>query len=101
MPGIARAHSSAHRRFTPNSRLPMRKCRSGVANRLRCLIRTTALAFEVRGERRRLLGMHDGMLKDLGLTGIAEAEASRRFWDIPLERLHADGICRCGCGAGD
>lgn len=72
-----------------------------MANRLRCMIRTTVLAFEVRRERRRLLGMHDGMLKDLGLTGIAEREASRRFWDIPLERLDAEGICRCGRGAGD
>ena len=72
-----------------------------MANRLTCLIRTIDLAFEVRGERRRLLGMHDGMLKDLGLTGIAEAEASRRFWDIPLERLHSEGICRCECGPGE
>jgi hypothetical protein len=37
-----------------------------------------------------LLGMDDHMLKDLGLSGIAETEASRPFWDVPLERLGAE-----------
>jgi len=27
------------------------------------------------------------MLKDLGLSGIAHAEASRSFWDVPVDRL--------------
>jgi hypothetical protein len=50
----------------------------------------------VRRERQWLLGMHDCMLKDLGLTGIAEAEASRPFWDLPLERLRSETGCRRG-----
>jgi uncharacterized protein YjiS (DUF1127 family) len=57
------------------------------------LIRTIELAFEVRRERRMLLGMRDCMLKDLGLTGLAEAEARRPFWDVPLERLRSEGRC--------
>jgi len=43
-----------------------------------------------------LLGMDAHMLKDLGLSGIAETEASRPFWDVPLERLGAQAGRRCG-----
>ncbi len=44
-----------------------------------------------------LLGMDDHMLKDLGLSGIAETEASRPFWDVPLERLGSEAGRRRGC----
>jgi uncharacterized protein YjiS (DUF1127 family) len=53
------------------------------------LIRRIELALQVRRERRMLLGMDAHMLKDLGLSGIAETEASCPFWDVPLERLAA------------
>jgi uncharacterized protein YjiS (DUF1127 family) len=45
------------------------------------------LALQVRRERRILLGMDHRMLKDLGLNGSAYAEASRPFWDVPVDRL--------------
>jgi uncharacterized protein YjiS (DUF1127 family) len=45
------------------------------------------LAIEVRRERRMLRGLDDRALKDLGLNGRADAEASRPFWDLPLDRL--------------
>ena len=45
------------------------------------------VAFRVRRECRLLLGMDERMLKDLGLSGIAHAEASRSFWDVPVDRL--------------
>jgi uncharacterized protein YjiS (DUF1127 family) len=45
------------------------------------------LALQVRRERRLLLGMNEHALKDLGLNGNAYAEASRSFWDVPVERL--------------
>jgi uncharacterized protein YjiS (DUF1127 family) len=62
------------------------------------LIRTIELALQVRRERRMLLGMDGHMLKDLGLSGIAETEASRPFWDVPLERLGSEAGRRRGCG---
>jgi uncharacterized protein YjiS (DUF1127 family) len=61
-------------------------------------LRALELALQVRRERRMLLGMDDRMLKDLGLSGIAHTEASRPFWDVPPDRLHADAVCRCGSG---
>jgi len=51
-------------------------------------LRALRVALQVRHERRLLLGMDDRMLKDLGLSGIAHAEASRPFWDVPANRLH-------------
>jgi hypothetical protein len=29
------------------------------------------------------------MLKDLGLNGVAYAEATRPFWDVPADRLRS------------
>jgi uncharacterized protein YjiS (DUF1127 family) len=43
----------------------------------------------VRRERRVLLGMDHRMLKDLGLNGVAYAEATRPFWDVPADRLRS------------
>jgi hypothetical protein len=35
--------------------------------------------------------MDDRMLKDLGLKGIAYGEATRAFWDVPVDRLRLRG----------
>jgi uncharacterized protein YjiS (DUF1127 family) len=45
------------------------------------------LAIEVRRERQMLRGLDARALKDLGLNGRADAEASRPFWDLPRDRL--------------
>jgi uncharacterized protein YjiS (DUF1127 family) len=59
--------------------------------RIARLVGAIELALQVRRERRLLLGMDDRTLKDLGLNGIAYAEATRPFWDVPADRL-----CPCG-----
>jgi len=63
---------------------------SGLARQKKWLARMVAaieLAIEVRRERRMLRGLDDRALKDLGLNGKAEAEATRPFWDLPIDRL--------------
>jgi uncharacterized protein YjiS (DUF1127 family) len=55
--------------------------------RIAQLIGAIELALQVRRERRILLGMDARTLKDLGLNGSAHAEASRPFWDVPVDRL--------------
>src|SRR5260370_21589756 len=97
MSGIARANSGRRGRLVRTSSLPSRECPRGIAKGITRLIRRIELAFQVRRERRMLLGMDDHMLKDLGLSGLAEAEASRPFWDVPLERLGAQAGRRRGC----
>ena len=72
--------------------------RAGLYQRIVRFMRAFELALQVRRERRMLLGMDDRTLKDLGLSGIAHAEASRPFWDVPLDRLRADAVCRYGKG---
>jgi uncharacterized protein YjiS (DUF1127 family) len=67
------------------SRLSGRLAQTG--GRIARLIGTIELALQVRRERRLLLGMDDRTLKDLGLNGIAYAEATRAFWDLPVDRL--------------
>ena len=67
------------------SRLPGGLAYTG--RRLARLFGAIELALQVRRERRILLAMDDRMLKDLGLNGIAYAEASRPFWDVPVDRL--------------
>ena len=96
MSGIVRANLRRRDRLARTSSLPSRECPQGTAKGIARLIRTIGLALQVRRERRMLLGMDDHMLKDLGLSGIAETEASRPFWDVPLERLGAQAGRRCG-----
>ena len=93
MSGIARANSSGRGRLGRTSSPPSRECPRGIAKGITRLIRTIELAFQVRRERRMLLGMDDYMLKDLGLIGIADVEANRPFWDVPLERLRSEARC--------
>jgi len=59
--------------------------------RITRLVGAIELALQVRRERRLLLGMDDRTLKDLGLNGIAYAEATRPFWDVPADRLCTRG----------
>jgi len=61
--------------------------------RIARLMGAIELAFRVRRERRILLAMDDRMLKDLGLNGIAYADASRPFWDVPVDRLRRPKPC--------
>jgi uncharacterized protein YjiS (DUF1127 family) len=72
---------------------PANPCRGGgrprAGTRIGRLIGAIELAIQVRRERRILLGMGDRMLKDLGLNGVAYAEANRPFWDVPADRLRS------------
>jgi len=51
------------------------------------LFAAVELALQVQRERRMLRALDDRALKDLGLNGRADAEASRAFWDLPRDRL--------------
>ena len=75
-----------HQGFSRNARS---KCAQAVARRgwLTRLLSAIELALEVSRERQMLRGLDERALKDLGLKGKAEAEASRPFWDVPIERL--------------
>lgn len=77
---------------------PRRAQRGRTAEHFVRLLRALDLAFQVRRERQSLLGMDAHMLKDLGLSGFSDAEASRPFWDVPVERLRAETACRQRCG---
>src|SRR5262245_24222680 len=58
-----------------------------VGERMSQLIDRIELALEARQERRMLLGLNDGTLKDLGLSrGDAYAEGSRPFWNVPADQ---------------
>ena len=43
------------------------------------------------------MGMDDRMLKDMGLNGVAYAEANRPFWDVPTDRLRPAAARRARC----
>lgn len=61
---------------------------ASLATRASSLARRIVLALEVRAERRRLLSLDEGALKDMGFNrGQAQCEASRSFWDIPVDRM--------------
>ena len=79
-------HARGHQGFHRDAR---NKCGQAAAGRgwLTRLLSTIELALEVRRERRMLRGLDERALKDLGLKGKADAEASRPFWDVPIERL--------------
>jgi uncharacterized protein YjiS (DUF1127 family) len=67
------------------------ECGQAVARRgwLTRLLSAVELALDVRRERRMLRGLDERALKDLGLKGRADAEASRPFWDVPIDRLRS------------
>ena len=49
---------------------------------------TIGLAMQVRKERRMLMRLDDRALQDIGFDkGRAYGEASRTFWDVPVDRL--------------
>jgi uncharacterized protein YjiS (DUF1127 family) len=64
--------------------------------RIAYLMGALELALQVRRERRTLLGMDDRTLKDMGLNGVAYAEANRPFWDVPSDRLRPAAARRAG-----
>ena len=76
--------------FAPTSPILMPDGRGWLARRKTQLSRIFAaleLAIEVRRERQMLRTLDDRALKDLGLNGRVDAEASRAFWDLPRDRL--------------
>ena len=68
--------------------------------RIAHLMGALELALQVRRERRSLMGMDDRMLKDMGLNGVAYAEANRPFWDVPADRLLPAAARRAGAEGG-
>ena len=59
-----------------------------VARRLSHLALTVELAMQVRKERRMLMRLDERALQDVGFDkGQAYGEASRSFWDVPVDRL--------------
>ena len=65
-----------------------RRSLTSLGLRVAGLVRRTALALQVCAERRRLLRLDDAALKDMGSNkGQADCEASRPFWDVPVDRL--------------
>ena len=91
MSGMMRMNQSLPRRPV-SAATPARSRRKGWG--IARLMHKLELALQVRRERRMLLGMDDRMLKDLGLNGIAQAEASRPFWDVPPDRPRGRGARR-------
>jgi len=62
----------------------------GVRRRVWHVLCAVAVAFRVRSERRELAGLEERSLKDIGYShGAAWAEAQRRLWDVPADRLRA------------
>jgi uncharacterized protein YjiS (DUF1127 family) len=55
---------------------------------IQALGRKLAAALAVRAERRALMALDESALKDMGFNkGQAQCEASRTFWDVPLDRF--------------
>lgn len=62
----------------------------GVGRHVWQCVCAVGVALRVRSERRALADLDERSLKDIGYThGAAWAEAQRRFWDVPAERLRA------------
>ena len=63
---------------------------SGISRHVWQAVGAVAMAVRVRSERRALAGLDERSLKDIGYTqSAAWAEAQRRLWDVPAERLSA------------
>ena len=63
---------------------------SGISRHVWQAVGAVAMALRVRSERRALAGLDERSLKDIGYTQSAAcAEAQRRLWDVPAERLSA------------
>ena len=63
---------------------------SGISRHVWQAVGAVAMALRVRSERRALAGLDERSLKDIGYTqSAAWAEAQRRLWDVPAERLSA------------
>ena len=63
---------------------------SGISRHAWQAVGAVAMALRVRSERRALAGLDERSLKDIGYTQSAAcAEAQRRLWDVPAERLSA------------
>jgi uncharacterized protein YjiS (DUF1127 family) len=61
---------------------------SAYVRRLWQLASALGVALKVRRERRMLLSLDERALKDVGFShSEASVEASRSFWDIPVDRL--------------
>ncbi len=57
---------------------------------IQALGRRIVAALAVRAERRALMALDESALKDMGFNkGQAQCEASRTFWDVPVDRLRA------------
>ena len=64
--------------------------RGGVRRHVWQAVHAVEVALRVRSERRALAGLDERSLKDIGYTpSAAWAEAQRRLWDVPAERLRA------------
>ena len=64
--------------------------RGGVGRHVWQALCAVGIALRVRRERCALAGLDERSLKDIGYThSAAWAEAQRRFWDVPAERLRA------------
>ena len=62
--------------------------RFSFGRRILRVARKMALVLQIRAERRHLMRLDHATLKDMGFNkGQAENEASRPFWDIPVDRL--------------
>jgi uncharacterized protein YjiS (DUF1127 family) len=82
--------SIAHTGFSsrPSSRGERGDLHGAFVRRFRRLASAVSVALKVRSERRMLLSLDDRALKDVGFShSEASTEASRSFWDIPVDRL--------------
>ena len=73
---------------TPSTHFHRSRRLKGLGRTISRLARKAGMALQVRAERRCLMGFDQAALKDMGLNkGQAYNEASRPFWDIPIDRI--------------